>query len=312
MAKNRDPFSQLKEVNFSCSDCRHKFAGEPDRVLDAPGRGHPYQYFAICPICDAEAAQANWEQGLMASYGKHTGPKTPEGKSAAAENIAGHPTAEETIRTRFNAMKHGLKARVAKYFPAKPGSYPHCNTCDIDWGDCAASVACMRRTELFMRHQIAFETQDPGLLTDIRSDLQASIQAIIDDIILAITSEGVALRNPAYSFDKDGGFHIAEYEDTDGNRRLIEEVRAHPLLKVLSEFISRNGMSLTDMGMTVKTAEAEPHNMGNISGGDENKASLLEYQKQQTRQLEALADMIKNSQRRINEDPVVIEYGNNG
>lgn len=309
MAKHRDPNSQLMEVNFVCSDCRHKFSSEPARVEDSPGRSHPFAYYADCALCGAEAYQAPWEQALMASYGKHTGPKTPEGKTAAADNLAGHPTKEETTRTRFNAMKHGLKARVAKYFPAKPGAYPHCKTCDIDWDECAGNIACMRRTELFMRHQIAFETGDPALLTDIRSDLQASIQAIIDDIVLAITSEGVTLRNPAYSFDKDGGFHIAEYTDSEGERQLIEEVKAHPLLKILSEFITRNGLSLNDMAMTPKIVEENDRAMGNLAGEDVQKDDLLEYQKNQTRQLEALRDMITRSQDSLKNDPIVIEHG---
>lgn len=309
MAHVRDPSSPLTSVNFVCGDCKHKFACDPGRVEDAPERDHPYRYFATCPECGGDAKQAPWEQALMASFGKHTGPKTPEGKAKVAENIAGHPTPEEALRTRFNAMRHGLRARVATYFPAKPGSYPQCSSCDIDWGTCSESVACMKRTELFMRHQIAFESKDPALLNDIRSDFHAKVQAIIDDIILAIVSDGVTLKNPAYDFDKDGGFHLAKYVDSKtGEERFIEEVKAHPLLKVLSEFLSRNGLSLSDMGMTPKIHDGNEIVMGNLASEKQEREQLIEYQRQQNKQLDELKDMIAASRDRIEKDPVVIEY----
>lgn len=311
MAKNRDPKSQLTEVSFVCS-CRHKFTDQPERIEDAPERGHPFLYFASCPVCGDEAEQVPWEKALMASYGKHTGPKTPEGKAATAQNVAGHPTPEEAMRTRFNAMKHGLAARVARYFPAKPGSYPHCKNCDIDWDVCRGNVACMRRSELFMRHQIAFETGDPKLLNDIRSDFHASVQAIIDDMVLAIASDGVTIRNPAYTV-KDGEIKIGRYIDESGHERLIyDELSAHPLLKILSEFISRNGLSLSDMDMTPKTVTETPDQMGNLSDKQSEPGQMLEYQREQTRQLEALRDMIARSDQRRGNDPVLIEHGTDG
>jgi len=247
----------------------------------------------------------------MASMGKHTGPKTKEGKAAVSSNLAGHPTPEESLRTRFNAMKHGLRSTVATYFPAKPGSYSQCQTCDIDWNECAGSVACMKRTELFMRHRIAFESRDPGMLTDLRADMQANVQAIIDDIILAIVSDGVALRNPAYDFDKDGGFHIAQYEDPlTGQMKVIEDVKAHPLIKALSEFLTRNNMSLADLSMTPKVMDDNEVNMGNLAEEKNDRQTLLDYQRQQTDSLNNLSDMINRSRERSEKDPVVVEYNN--
>lgn len=308
MAKNRDLNSPLTSVSFSCPECRHKFAVSPSKIEDAPERDHAYQYFSDCPECGTESGQASWEKALMASYGKHTGPKTEQGKQNTAENLAGHPTPEETLRTRFNAMKHGLKARVATYFPAKPGQYPHCASCQIDWDDCRPQVACMKRTELFMRHQIAFESRDPSLLLDIRSDLQSNIQAIIDDIILAIASDGVTIRTPAYSI-KDGKIEIGRYVDESGREQLIYDgLQAHPLLKVLSEFISRNSMSLGDMGMTAKVVEGNDVVIGHLSEQKEDRETLLGYQKQQTEQMANLQKLIENSQRRVKDDPFVIEH----
>jgi hypothetical protein len=309
MPISRDPNSPLSNVSFRCSTCQYKFSVAPKKVEEAPDRDHPWRYFADCPECNEEAPQASWEQALMASYGKHTGPKSEEGKQNSAANLEGHPTKEESLRTRFNAMKHGLTARVATYFPAKPGKYPHCQSCSVDFDDCAAEVACMKRTELFMRHQIAFESRDPNLLTDIRSDMQANIQAIIDDMILSIAGEGVTIRTPAYTV-KDGKIEIGNYVDANGEEQIIyDAIQSHPLLKVLSEFISRNSMSLGDMGMTAKVVEGNEIVMGTIAEQKTDRETLLGYQEQQSKQLESLQKMIANSQKRIADDPVVIEHG---
>lgn len=44
-------------------------------------------YFCKCPVCGKEAEQASWKKAL---------------------------------RTRFNGIRHGLSAKTATYFPAKP------------------------------------------------------------------------------------------------------------------------------------------------------------------------------------------------
>ncbi|MDT8372085.1 MAG: hypothetical protein RQ783_08885 [Gammaproteobacteria bacterium] len=310
MAEKRDPSSQLTNVSFKCSECGHKFSLAPSRIEDAPERDHPFRYFANCPRCESESNQVAWEQALMASYGKHTGPKTDDGKQNSSANLNGHPTPEETLRTRFNAMKHGLSARTATYFPAKPGKYAHCNSCDIDWGTCMSNVACMKRTELFMRYDIAFKSKDPGLLQDIYSDFHANLQAIINDIILSIVGDGVTIRMPAYSIEK-GEIKIGTYTDATGAEKIIyDEIKAHPLLKVLTEMTSRNSMSLADMGMTPKVVDDQEITMGHLSEQKEDKETLLNYQENQRKQLDNLQQMIANSQQRIKNDPVVIEHNN--
>jgi len=204
------------------------------------------------------------------------------------------------MRTRFNAMKHGLRAKVATYFPAKPGKYPHCDGCEF-FNGCEKTVACMKRTELYMRHHIAFETRDPTLLTGIRAQLQANIQAIIDDIILSIIRDGVSIKTPKWYTDPDGTFHLAEYVDDDGNRRLIEEMHANPLLRTLGDMIAKNGMTLTDESMTMRQQDCSVSSAADASGVSTEE--MRDFQRRNEAQMSALIGMIKRSEKIIDITP---------
>lgn len=308
--------SQLKEVSFRCAHCRHKFQREPGRIEDFPEQlGHPYRYFADCPECGEESEQVAWQKATMASIGKHTGPKTAAGLAASAANLEGHPTPEEALRTRFNAVQHALFAETATFFPAKPGRYPHCERCEhLETRACFDTEvkACIKRTELLLQHQIAFETGDPGMLTGIRARTHAMIQAIIDDIILAIISTGVQLETPVWYYDKDGGFHFAGEKDDEGVKQLIYEVKAHPLLKSLTDFISKNNMTLADMQMTPKQVTQDESMQGYLDQKGGQEQSMLQHQERQSKMLDQLGDQIARSQSRIKSDPVLIEHGQEG
>lgn len=303
-----DNSASLTSVNFQCRTCRHKFAGEPARIEEVPERvWHPWAYFSPCPVCRHEAPQAPWEIGLLAAAGKQTGPRTPAGLAATAANLAGHPTPEEAKRTRFNALKHGVFAEVATYWPARPGAYAHCTGCE-HFAICGPQPACLKRTELFMRHHIAFESGDPRMLTDLRASLQAKIQAIIDDIFLDITRRGVVIEAPQWYYDKDGHFHLAAYKDSEGNDHLLKEINAHPLLKILKDLIAANSLSLEDMGMTPKVQDDNDVLRGHLDEEKTDRDTLLTYQKQQTVLLEQLSGQIERSRERIGRDPVMIEH----
>ncbi|MGE0487291.1 MAG: hypothetical protein AB7Q81_24265 [Gammaproteobacteria bacterium] len=302
-------------VSFHCArlggGCGHRWQGEPGRVeareeLDH----HPFEYFAECPDCGQEAAQAAWERALAKAWTRATGPRTAEGKAASARNLDGHPTAEEAFRTRFNAMKHGLFARTATYFPAKPGKYPQCDGCEL-LVECHSQVACLKRTELFLKHQVAFETRDPVLLTDIRADTQAAVQALINDMIVAIAADGgPRLRTPEWYYDKDGGFHLAQWvDDKTGETIQLYKLEAHPLMKLLMDFISKNAMTLADMEMTPKAQDEQELMRGFLEEKRGEDERALDYQQRQVTALEDLREAITRSQEKTKRDPVLIEHG---
>lgn len=228
----------------------------------------------------------------MKAHARASGPTSSEGRAASARNIDGHPTPEETRLTRFNSLKHGLRSTVATYFPARPGKYPQCEGCELFDG-CEQQVACMKKTELFMRHQIAFETRDPTLLASMRAVLHANVSAIIDDIVLSILQDGVRLKTPAWYYDKDGGFHLAEYTDSHGERRLIEEVTAHPLLKTLGDMISKVGLTLSDEGMTMRQQDGMPDDEDKASGISPDE--MRDWQRRSEKQTDALMAMVHRS-----------------
>jgi len=278
-------------VHFFCHACKHRFEAIPARTEDAPDRPwHPFSYFSPCPSCEAEATQVGWERNLMKAYHCQTGPRF----NGTAKNPLG--------LQRFNGLKHGLTAKVAEFYPAIPGKYPECKTCDM-FSSCKMNKACMKKAELFMQHHIAFESGDPSMLNGFRASMQAKIQTIIDHITLTIIQDGVSVRTPKWYTDADGVLHLAEYTDDEGNRRLIEEISAHPLLKTLGDIIAKNGMTLSDSAMTKRqSGEVAPLEADTSAPSG---AELREWKDRSERQGQALMKMIQRSQDVIDITPEV-------
>lgn len=304
----------LPTVQFHCAKtrggCGYRFEAQPDRIEPAAAlEHHPYEYFASCPACGEVASQAAWERALVKAWSHATGPRTEEGKAASARNLEGHPTGEEAFRTRFNAMKHGLFAKTATYFPAKPGRYPQCDGCELIV-ECAGNVACLKRTELFLKHHVAFESRDPQILMGIHAGNQAAIQALISDMIIAIAADGgPRLQTPEWYYDKDGGFHLAKWKDEHGNDVQLYKLEAHPLLKLLMDFISKNSMTLADMQMTPKAKDEDEALRGYLDQRGSDEERQLDYQAQMTEAMEGVREAILRSQQKTQRDPVLIEHG---
>lgn len=278
-------------------------------MVDAPEQEHhPFEYFAPCPKCGAECEQVYWERNAMKAWSKATGPKTEAGKAASAANLEGHPTPDEALRTRFNAMTHGLSARTATYFPAKPDGYAHCKSCDVERAWCKTQPACVKKTELFMLHHAAFEQRNPKHLMGIYADLQASLFAVVQSILQTIIADGVKLTTPKWYTDKDGACIIAEYTDANGQRRIIPDIQAHPLFRPLGELLSRAGLSLSDMGMTAKIIEDEEAELGKLNDGAAQREELGDYQRRQIEALEGLKEVMDKARIIKARDPVLIEH----
>ncbi|TCS35785.1 hypothetical protein EDC30_10984 [Paucimonas lemoignei] len=309
MPPNKDHHSRLTQVNFRCSDCG-PFKADPDRIVDAPeDEHHPWRYYGNCPYCSRECAQASWERALMKAWKNATGPKTEEGKAASAANLEGHPTKEESLRTRFNAMKHGASAKVAKYFPAKPGKYALCESCEVDRFWCASQPCCVKQTQNFMIHHAAFEQKKPGLLSEMHAEMQAAIFSILQQIIMTIIADGVKIERPVFHFDENGCLHLGEYTDKEtGDKRMLMDVSAHPLLKPLTDFLSKNSMSLADMGMTNKVIEAEDMLPGQIATSAAPAISDDEYKRLQLQALQDLAGKVQRSNQLTNQDPILVDF----
>lgn len=308
MAKS-DYSRPLDEVTFRCGPCRRTFAGAPERVEDCPDRDwHPFDYVATCPACGEEAGAAHWWLALLKGWQNATGPRTEAGKAATAANLEGHPTPEESLRTRFNAMKHGLSAKTATYFPASPGKYSFCTGCDVDWGYCATQPACIKQTQLFMQHHAAFEQRNPKHLSGIYADLQAALFAVLQQILQTIIADGVKIEAPQYYTDKDGVLIVAEYTDDAGNRRVIKDISAHPLFKPLGELLSRNNLSLADMGMTQKVIDDEEQEFGRLQAQEQSREVLADFARRQAKAMEDLGGLMNRATAVRDRDPILLEH----
>lgn len=304
-------------MNFRCSVCRHPWSAEPDLVEPDPdpeAAHHPWKYFGTCPACDASAQpQAAWERGLLKAHQMSTGPKTPAGQAASAANLAGHPTPEETLRTRFNAMKHGLNARVATYFPAKPGGYAFCERCDVDRYWCAEQPACVKQTELFMLHSAAFEQRNPRALAKIHGDLHAALVASLQMCLQAVLGDGVVIKTPRLETvpDAEGVMRsqVVSYVDGNGEVRQIYDYQSNPAFKPIADLVTRLGLNLSDLGMTIKAQEDEEAQLRGRLGSEPKPMEALEnFSARMAAALEAMPALVSKARQVAEQDPVLLEH----
>lgn len=305
--------AQLSEVTFRCR-CKFTFKARPENIVPLDdeqddGSVHPFEYFATCPDCGETAKQAHWERNLLKAWANSTGPTTAEGKRRVRENLIGHPTADETLRTRFNAMKHGLNARVATYFPANPDGYAFCAGCSVDRDACRKEPCCVKQTELFMRHRAAFEQKNPKLLQGIQADFHAALMATLSECLRKIIGDGVMFSTPKTYVTSEGVCLVAQYIDTQtGKLETIMEVQAHPLFKPVAELLSRIGLSLKDLAMTPQAVGDDDTPMGRLNGDGDNRQALADYAQRKAKSLEDLQGMMQRSRQKSDADPVLLEY----
>lgn len=310
----------LDSVKFRCGYCRHRWSAAPDpqRVTPDPGRPwHPWAYSDDCPRCGRVSDQDGTERALLKAWAHATGPNTPEGIASVTKNLEGHPTPEEARRTRFNALKHGAFAQSATYFPARPGQYPHCSNCQYHGAECRSDtagghenpVACLKRTELYMQHYAAVETGDPAMLMGIRANTMATFQAILDDMMLAVIARGVELVSPEWYFDpKEGEFHLVSYEDPNSGQTVYSmKVSAHPLLKVITDWMRSNNITWADMAMTPKVRQDDELLRGYLDKQPDAE-SEAEFRRRHLEAMENLAGLVRRSQDNAQQDPVLLEY----
>lgn len=306
-------------VDFRCGVCKHAWADEPDLIEAAPElEHHPYRYFGDCPVCHAEQQpQAAWARALMKAHQASTGPKTPEGLARVAKNLEGHPNAEAVQRTRFNAMKHGMAAKTATYFPAKPDGYSFCTGCDVNRTWCGQQAACVKQTEIFMLHHAAFESRNPRVLMGIHADLQAGLTAMLQMLMQQVLGDGVVITQPRVELDREGNSQTLSYLDEDGKRKYIYDRQAHPALKAITDFVSRLGLSMNDLGMTVRAADPQEENAGGVLKLDaKTQETLSDFNIRMLGVMGGARDMLAAAQKATREDPVLVEHqareGKNG
>jgi hypothetical protein len=307
-------------VKFNCQSCHHTWQGAADRVEDAPDAPwHPYDYWAECPECGAEAPQDRRQWGSWKGAAHATGPRTDSGKAASAANLDGYPTAEQTKTLRFNALKTGKHAQVAQFFPAKPGRYAECEHCPYysEFPDATDETKtciqvplaghvndkwCKQRLEIWAVFQRAFEDRDPGQLAALNADLQYANHALVNQMLQELLADGVTLKTPVWSAGKLGVEFVKFVDPKTGEEHQLVDVKAHPILKYYLEMLSRNKLDMDSMGMTARHAAEDDVIEGHLSptGMDDD-----EYMAEQQRQLANMQELIAASRAAKAADPVV-------
>ena len=109
--------------------------------------------------------------------------------------------------------------------------------------------------------------------------------------------------------DKDGRCLVVEYFDEQGRRCVVNDLDAHPLFKPLAELISRTGISLTELGMSGKSVEAEVQLPGQLQGASKGGVEAIEdFARKQASALEALGGLMQRAKEKTVVDPVLVEF----
>lgn len=308
----KDWTARLDAVNFRCEGCKHAWEAAPDLIEDAPEvEHHPYRYFATCPACQLEhQPQAAWARALMKAHQMSTGPRTAEGLAKVGQNLEGHPNGEAVLRTRFNAMKHGMAAKTATYFPAKPDGYSFCAQCDVSREWCGNQAACVKQTEIFMLHHAAFESRNPRVLSGLHADLQAGLTAMLQMLMQGALADGVIIKQPRVELDREGNSVTLTYLDEEtGKRVYIYDHQSHPALKAIADFVSRLGLSMNDLGMTVRAADPEEEDAGGVLKMDaKTKETLDDFGSRMLGVMTGARELIKRAAETTAKDPVLIAH----
>lgn len=285
---------------FICGTCQNKFSSTEYEQFDFPERvEHPYEYTTSCPVCRSEAKLNPVQLNLFKAWLATSNPR--EGEALA--NIREGNKKKDTSLSRFNALTHGLTARVARFFPAREGKYAACETCEYLNNGCGqVSTSCMKRAELFLQYELATENKDPNMLNKLMSDTQAGLMAIQTDMMAEIAQTGVVIHDPVHFNDKETGkVRLAEITNPEtGETQILTEVRDHPLLKRLIEFVQKNNQTLADMQMTQRQQEEEKTLKGFIEQDEESREEARKRQQLFEQRQEILFGMGVQSLNEVN------------
>lgn len=295
MAQASNLLEKREKTHFKCTRCRKVFKDlPPRRTEDAPDEPHPYFYFSICPDCGIEMPEAPFMRTLYRAHQNITGTKSPK---ASARNLPAN-------RTHFGNLKNGIFAKQARIFPARPGKYPECEDCpQRESEDCVDAGACLEITKLYMRVEHAVANKDHKALSGIMASTQTGLAVMLQRMLRAVDVTGVELKAPIIATYKDGYDLV---KDEDGTQ--VYEFSAHPLIKPIVELISKNNMSLADLGLTPKQAGEEERAMGHLDNEKMAAQTEAEYQRQLGENNERLLAMFDMAKQTRKDDPVYQEH----
>jgi hypothetical protein len=263
--------SPLDKVRFVCAG-GHDFEGKPDQTILCDDDFHQWRYVSACPQCGEPSEQATWHRNLLKAW------RTPKTEAWRREKSA---MVKENKWARFHNMTHGTYAKTAKFYPAIPGKYDICETCEIR-GLCqqrhddpqrprTGVGPCLKKTEIFAQVLLATEHEDPAYMRGVMSESFAGMITIIQDLIVGVASKGTLLSAPVWHGSKDG--EITLVKDQDGNQ--VYDFSANPQLKALGDMVSKIGVDFREWMMTPARQTETALEMGRLSDQRESVGEMI-------------------------------------
>lgn len=281
------------EIRFHCTrssgGCGARFASTDYHTDPNPDQEwHPYQHTAVCPRCAEDTHPASHQ---LAGWKSAATPLSPESRAKiSAAQKSRDPASYEISKT--NALITGANAKVIKIWPAKPGKYAECETCEYLTNGCATDFQyCADKTDLYVKFMMAQETGNSAFLGQEMAATQAGIAAITASMIRILAQKGVTIETPIYT-KTENGIEVATYTDEEGKTRTITRTEAHPLLPHLINYVSKNTMTLGDMGLTPKVKEEHRQMQGYLDAKEADCETLNEATQAQQSMVQNLMRVI--------------------
>lgn len=160
-----------------------------------------------------------------------------------------------------------------------------------------------------MLHHAAFEQRNPKVLTRLHADLHAALMATLQMCLQAVLGEGVLIKQPRVELTREGDPVTLSYIDPQGKKAYIYDYTSNPAFKPIADLVSRLGLSMADLGMSVRGFEAdEEKGMGVLKLDASTKETLEGFGARMLEASKNAADLIAKSQAATRADPVFIEH----
>jgi hypothetical protein len=294
-------FVQKESTTFRCGRCKQNLELPVERVEDRIDQDpHPFEYFAHCPTCKNEITEAPFVKNLYRAWLNITGTKSPE---VSARNLP----APDDPRRKFNALKSGLFAKKAKYFPAKVGRYPECDGCEHSH-ECETIGICLQISKVKMMVAQAFDSKDPAFLQPLFQDIQADVFVLLQRLIGQALRDGAILTSPVWHGTKDSYLMVNYHDPETGKLKQLMQHELHPAIRAIAELLQKNGLSLADLQMTPKTQADHAAQMGHLKGQTDERMTTREFQEKKLEQNRKFLEALSGATARREKDPMFREH----
>jgi hypothetical protein len=273
--------SAEKEKTFFCRDCHHSWR---TKVCEY----HDDIAYSGCPNCNTPQHEVphyyfNLPQMMEAQKGKHTGPKTEEGKK----------------RVSLNGFKHGLyTSQKTILAPAKKDKYPECegcpyrDKCEIEYKYCPVNLS------LFMKFAQAYADGQIKELQEIAGMMQGKALTILGMLYNDVFKEGTTKERR----------YITNLDKESNEETVVLEIQTHPALRRIPEFHQLLGFTADQQNMTPAKSEEVKTAKGFLNAEESKNVNLNEFVESQKNELSKIKESLIKAAKLRNNDEAYQNY----